>query len=306
MNDMEYNNICPEHYGCECNKYKNVNDKHPMECYSQDEEPLDVSTAKCIPVLCDRIYDCVFLEDKQRKFLKDIKFTITSKGDYKQGEKICIEKTFVKYKCIGLIDKEIESRIDSLENEIELRACSGSETCKFNLEVNGEMCDKKVYNIYKGSKMLDIDCCESEGQKVLIGEDCLKFYICKAKVIVKGKIGCEPFRAESTEFTGKLSDGFGFKEVDLFGNICLPCGKNRVDFQVMYDGCFSIDCIRATQTYCEPYKNRNAREFFADAFSTLLITKKIYATVKDELIVYTNPRKLICNNGNIDSICDYE
>ena len=120
--------------------------------------PLDICTAKGIPVLADRIYDCVNLEDKQKKYLKDIQFCITSPLDnYKQGDEICIKTIIVKYKCIGLIDEEIEVRIDNLENEVCFRASNESESCKCEFECNGNTVKKKLYNIYKGSKTLDVD-----------------------------------------------------------------------------------------------------------------------------------------------------
>ncbi|WP_018592852.1 hypothetical protein [Terrisporobacter glycolicus] len=263
--------------------------------------PLDICTAKGIPVLSNRIYDCVYLEDKQRKYLKDIEFTITSNGDYKQGDEICIETIIVKYKCIGLIDEEIEVRIDSLENEVSFHSSDESESCKCEFDCDGGSIKRKLYNIYKGSKTIDIECCE-EGRKTIIGEDCLDFYICKAKLIVKGKIGCENFRAETEEFSGPLSAGFGFNKADFFGTICLPTGRNRVHFEEIFDACLSIDCIRSTKTY-----DCVTKKFCADAFSTLLISKTIYAIVKEELIVYTNtnPSSITCTDGRIGSNCYY-
>lgn len=287
---------------CGCEK------PHPIEKPNRCEEgccfpkeipgPLDISTAKGIPVLSDRIYDCVRLKDKQRKYLKDVQFTITSSGTYKHNDEICIEKIIVKYKCIGLIDDEIEVRIDTLNNEVTFHSSNESESCKCELECEGETIKKKLYNIYKGSKVLDIDCCE-EGRKTIIGEDCLDFYICKAKLIVKGKIGCENFRAETPEYSGSLREEFGFNKADFFGTICLPSGRNRIYFEEIFDACFSIDCIRAVQFY------DGTNSFKADAFSTLLIDKTIYAIVKEELIVYTNPGTIACTDGRIGSNCYY-
>lgn len=299
VNDNGIQNCC----GCEKPKPDERINKCQEECCSPKEipAPLDISTAKGIPVLADRIYDCVNLQDKQKKYLKDIEFTITSQGEYKQGDEICIEKVIVKYRCIGLPNEEIEVRIDSLNNEVCFEASKQSDNCKCEFEYNGVVQKVKLYNIYQGSKVINIDCCE-DGRKTIIGEDCLDFCICGAKLIVKGKIGCENFRAETVEYNGPLSKAFGFNLADFFGTICLPSGKNRIYFEEIFDACFSVDCIRATQTYkqTEPYK------FMADAFSTLLIEKRIYATVKEELIVYTNtnPATITCSNGKIDSYCN--
>lgn len=290
---------------CGCENPEPV--EHPNRCkeeccYPKEiPAPLDTSTAKGIPVLADRIYDCVYLEDKQRKYLKNIEFTITSNGDYRQGDEICVEKVIVKYDCIGLLDEEIEVRIDSLNGDAYFESSNESECCKCEFEYNGETKRRKLYNIYKGSKIIDIDC-SSEGRKTIIGEDCLDFCICNAKLIVKGKIGCEKFRAETREYSGPLSTEFGFNLADFFGTICLPSGKNRVYFEEVFDSCFSVDCIRAIQ----PYEESQPNKFFADAFSTLIISKTIYATVKEELIVYTNtnPGTIHCTDGRITSNCD--
>ncbi|SFJ66694.1 hypothetical protein TPDSL_09040 [Terrisporobacter petrolearius] len=290
---------------CGCEKPKPVEKPNRCQeecCYPKEiPAPLDTSTAKGIPVLAERIYDCVYLEDKQRKYLKDIEFTITSNGEYKQGDEICIDSVIVKYRCIGLPNEEIEVRIDSLNGEVYFQSSNESESCKCEFEYEGETKKRKLYNIYKGSKIMDIDCCE-EGRKTIIGEDCLDFCICKAKLIVKGKIGCEKFRAETQEYSGSLSSEFGFNLADFFGTICLPTGKNRIYFEEVFDACFSVDCIRATQLYKESVPNK----FLADAFSTLIIGKRIYATIKEELIVYTNtnPSTITCTDGRIDSNCN--
>lgn len=287
---------------CGCEKPEPVEKPNRCQegcCYPKEiPAPLDISTAKGIPVLADRIYDCVNLENKQKKYLKDVLFTITPGGQYKQGDEICIETIIVKYKCIGLIDEEIEVRIDNLENEVCFRASNESESCKCEFKCDGSYIKKKLYNIYKGSKTIDTDCCE-EGRKTIIGEDCLDFHICKSKIIVKGKIGCEDFRAETQEFSGSLCE-FGFNKADFFGTICLPSGKNRIYFEEVFDACLSIDCIRATQTY-----DSTTNKFCADAFSTLLVHKTIYAIVKEELIVYTNtnPSSIACTDGRINSNC---
>ncbi|MDU4860661.1 MAG: hypothetical protein E6356_06680 [Terrisporobacter othiniensis] len=299
MSEVKDNNN-QECCGCEKPRPVEQPNRCPEECCSPKEipAPLDICTAKGIPVLSDRIYDCVHLKDKQRKYLKDIQFTITSDEDYKHNDEICIEKIIVKYKCIGLTDEEIEVRIDALNNEVTFHSSNESESCKCEFEYEGETIKKKLYNIYKGSKVLDIDCCE-EGRKTIIGEDCLDFYVCKAKLIVKGKIGCKYFRAETSEFSGSLREEFGFNYADFFGTICLPSGKNRIYFEEAFDACFSIDCIRAVQLY------DGSDCFKADAFSTLLIDKTIYAIVKEELIVYTNPGTITCTDGRIGSNCHY-
>lgn len=289
--------------GCEKPKPIEYTNGCQEECCSPKElpAPLDISTAKGIPVLCDRIYDCVYLENKQRKYLKDIEFTITSSGTYKQGDEICVDSVIVKYRCIGLPNEEIEVRIDNLNDEVYFESSNQSESCKCEFEYDGETKKRKLYNIYKGSKIIDIDCCE-DGRKTIIGEDCLDFCICKSKLIVKGKIGCQEFRAETQEYSGPLSEEFGFNLADFFGTICLPSGKNRVYFEEVFDSCFSVDCIRPTQVYDEAEPNK----FLADAFSTLIIGKTIYAIVKEELIVYTNtnPSTIACTDGRIDPKCN--
>lgn len=290
---------------CGCTKPEAIEQpnrcKEECCCPKEIPAPLDISTAKGIPVLADRIYDCVYLENKQRKYLKDIEFTITSNGDYKQGDEICIDKVIVKYDCIGLLDEEIEVRIDTLNGDVCFEPSNESECCKCEFEYDGVTKKRKLYNIYKGSKIIDIDCCE-EGKKTIIGEDCLDFCICNAKLLVKGRIGCEKFRAETQEYSGPLSEEFGFNLADFFGTICLPSGRNRVYFEEIFDACFSVDCIRVTQPYEECHPNK----FLADAFSSLIISKTIYATVKEELIVYTNtnPASINCSDGRINSNCD--
>ena len=266
--------------------------------------PLDISIARGIPILAERIYDCISLEDTQRKYLKDLVFTIKTDCNYNEGDSICIETISVNYDCIGLNNEAISVRIDALDNNVVFGKANDAQCCQ--CQDNRDTIN--LYNVYNGCALLNIDCLgQNVGKRVIIGEDCLDFYICNLNITVTGKIGCKNFVAVSegpgagpTRYSGALTD-LGFKEVDLFGSICLPIGRNRVWFEEVFDACLSLDCIKATQKYVAP-QNGECATFKADAFSTLAITKTIYATVKEQLIVYTNPGN-ICSTNGIGSNC---
>lgn len=267
--------------------------------------PLDISSAIGIPILAERIYDCISVEDTQRKYLKGLVFTIKTDCNYQDGDSICIETITVNYDCIGLKDETISVRIDALDNNVVFEKTSDSQCCQ--CVDNGQTIT--LYNVYNGCTVLDIECLgDNAGRKTIIGEDCLNFYISNLSIVVTGQIGCRNFTAVSEgtgcgpiTYSGCLTD-LGYKEVDLFGSICLPIGKNRVWFEETFEGCLSLDCIKATQKYCKPECGQCAT-FKADAFSTLSIAKTIYATIKEQLIVYTNPGSL-CSPSDITSNCN--
>ncbi|HSQ88735.1 hypothetical protein [Romboutsia sp.] len=279
--------------GCKPEKPAPVPNQCNKECCDPKEvECGDINNATCIPILSHRIYDCICLENEQMRYLKDVLFTIKTNKGYEVGDEICIEKILVKYDCIGLTSNPLPVVIDNLP------------PVNFTPSSESPICDciqyHPIYSIYKGHVVTDLKCCD-EGRKTKIVEPNLEFWICGLKIKVVGKIGCKPFIAETTEYNGKLFDfpsaGNGFKNVDFFGRICLPVGRHRVKFEEIFEGCISADCITPTQTYDD-------HTFTADILATLLINKTIYATVKEELVVYTTPNGIVCNKWNISSSCE--
>jgi len=285
--------------GCKPEHPTPVPNKCKKECCDPKEVQCgDIANAKCIPILSHRIYDCVCLENEQMRYLKDVEFTIKGNKEYENGAEICIEKIIVKYDCIGLIDPSLSVIVDNLSPKT-FWPLLDSPSCECVPDLIGGP-PRKVYNIYKGHVVTDLECCD-EGRKTKIVEPNLKFFVCGLQIKVIGKIGCKFFMAETQEYNRLLENfptlGKGFKDVDFFGRICLPTGKNRVNFEEIFEGCISADCITPKHPY-------TGDTFDADILATLLINKTIYATVKEELVVYTTPNGIVCNNGNISSSCE--
>ncbi len=68
-------------------------------------------------------------------------------------------------------------------------------------------------------------------------------------IIVDGTAGCIPFRAEY--LVDGLTDsvmGLGFKDVDFFGQVCLPDDRRKVNLRSMFDVCVSVPCVAPKST----------------------------------------------------------
>ena len=323
MSEDNRNNEKRSHDCCGCNEERLEavpNQCKEKCCYPKEVRCGDIHCARCIPIIAERVFDCVCLESGGMKYIKDLEFEITSNGKYQDGDEICIDNIAVSYGFIGLRNNRcnsgpgapLEVIVDnSPDNPIEFMPpeCSPSARCWFD---GGK---KTLYNTYSASLIAtNLDCCE-KGKKSKIAEEELAFYVCDLVIYVYGKIGCEPFTAKTDRFSGKLADfgGNGFKDIDFLGTVCFPSGKTCVNMELKFDGCISVDCVTPKCKYHECDNNCNdddysgrekEKKFEASVLASLLVTQQVYVTVKEELAVYTTPGKIACKNGNISSSCD--
>lgn len=254
----------------------------------------DISTAVCIPSRIERVYDCICLEDEQMKYLRNKSFTITTTiADLRVGDEICINTVYPKSNyCMGLAATTIPVYIDNIISPVILSSSTTSPIC--SCTIGSAM--TPLYSIYEGFAVLNTDCCE-DGKKVKIAEEDLNFNICNYTLVVEGSIGCIPFKGEFVFDNGSLFTNYGFKKVDFLGRLCLPDGKKMITFEERFEGCLSTDCVTPNALY------EGEGTFTADILASLLITKKIYATGKEEVVIFTSPNKLVCDKGNISSSC---
>ena len=97
--------------------------------------------------------------------------------------------------------------------------------------------------------------------------------------------------------------GLGFKDVDFFGQVCLPDDRRKVNLRSMFDVCVSVPCV-APKSTIELNESAGEYEFTANIFASLLVTEKLYVVVKDEVAVYTTPNTLVATNGGFTSNCE--
>ena len=274
----------------------------PNKCTNQCCEPIelkcpvDISNARCIPVLTERIYDYVCLKSGTMKLIKDLVFEVKHKQGVVYGaDEICVKDIVVESDFIGLMNGDsgplLKSYIDNQTIEFTPDKCSPAFSCE----------TKTLYNTYSNNGFIATNrsCCET-GKKTRIAQIGVDFCVCNLVITVTGKIGCEDFEACS-QYSGPILNIITGEStpLDFIGEICLPSGKQCVNMNLKFDGCIGVDCVSAQGKF-NPCKDTNPnREFKADVLSSLLVTEKVYAIVKEELVVYTSPNSITCSDGNI-------
>lgn len=274
----------------------------PNKCVGQCCEPIelrcpvDISNARCIPVLTERIYDYVCLKSGTMKLIKDLVFEIKNKPCAKYGaNEICVKDILVEYDFIGLINSDKKPHLKSYIDNQEINFVP--DECAPECECYG----KTLYNSYKNKKFIATNpsCC-MDGKKIRIAQIGVEFYVCNLVITVTGKIGCEDFEA-CTHYSGPILNISNAETtpLDFIGKVCLPSNQKCVNMKLNFDGCIGVDCVSPQEKFNPDKETNPNREFKADVFSSLLVTEKVYAIVKEELVVYTAPGRIPCNDETI-------
>ena len=305
-NELETNNelemrTLPENECCkDC---KPQSEFKPNQCKKNDccepkesKCPTDITNAKCIPILTERIYDCICIHHEQTKYYAGppaVIFTLDATTVTYKNEPICIDLVATNYDFIGLTLPSITPIIDNLPG------------APFN-QTSPYVCSTEtLYNSYRGNITTTYGCCEQyekKGEKTSIFEQSLQFFVCNLEYVVKGRIGCEDFTARaSVPGSAQLSGGRGiFNTVDFYGRICLPNENKTVNIEETFESCLSADCVTPS-----PVKYTvGSGSFTASMIVSFVCDKNIIATTKEKLIVYTSPDGQLCDKGNFLSNCE--
>ena len=346
--EARYNKPCkPDNLCCACKDgptvVKNESQCEEKCCRPKTVRCPDIREAKCIPALIDRIYDCVCLESEQTRCAKDKTFEIIWADTKNQadlvGKEVCINTITLQYDCLGIKEDKIQTEIGlNLPVLLKKDQCSVCSTLG---------CDE-IFTEYSGSlACIGTGCCE-KGRTRKVCQSDIKPASCNLYIIVEGTAGCIPFKAryivnDLTNGYGygpdyghgpgpghKPDKGLGFKEVDFFGQICLPDDRKKVNLRAIFDVCLSVPCVApkcaVKQLMPQPPCHKDINEthgleengaqaigrppmqqvygFDANIFASLLVTEKLYVVVKDEVAVYTTPNTLSCTNGGFTSNCE--
>lgn len=256
--------------------------------------PIDISTAKCIPILTDRIYDCKCIHHEQLAYLANETFTIAATTlVYDDGATICIDEICTKYDFIGL--QTIPSVIvDNLSpvRDFTPSTNASSHSCRTNTGT-----DFTIYDGFTGNiSTVNAACCK-EGINKKIVEQNLDFHVCNLKFTVSGKIGCKAFSAETQSYSGPLTV-VGFKLADFYGRLCFPQGKKSITIDETFESCISADCVSALSSYV-----KDATTFRASIVASFMSDKTIFGIIKEKLVVITTPNGIVCDSSNFISDC---
>lgn len=303
MKDLRRNDI--DSQGC-CSSESENNFTPIKKCDSQGCTPINVTPnlddAVTIPMIGYKIFDCISLEDKQFRFDPNVTFYIED-GCYCPGDSICIEKVRVDYDFIGLADEYLVGKLDT-------------QTVKFHASMDSVFeCDdddeSQLYDEYTATvkeRTNPSNICKQgtieNGVKSTIFHRDLEFVVVNLKITVTGKIGCNPFMASTSPYTGSLSgcgDSYDdwspqFRATDLYGKICLPKGAKKVSITEDYKAMFCVDCVSTSGTYESVEGEKSC--FEASLEYCLLIQSSVSSIIKERMLVVTTPGT-ICHDGSI-------
>lgn len=268
---------------------------------------MDIRKAKCIPILSDRIYDCIETKSERMRYIP-LEFTIKDlpigQEQYTIGSEICIRKIAVTYDFIGLVNdvdsgliSELPVIIDILPDEqlFTPAACSPTYTCGGNT----------LYNTYNYTFDTSVDdeidgLCNNRGIKTRVAINNAEFYVCNLRINVYGKIGCLNFEAYTEPYSGSLQDLGGIDEgiraLDFIETMCFPT-NGCPTMELKFRSKINVDCIKVNERYED-------NTFTGLTLASLMVKLQAYTTIKEELVVYTTPYGFICDDCNCNCNCD--
>lgn len=295
---------------------KNCNSRccEELEC-----ECPDINNASCTPILSERIFDCISLEDEQSSFVDCVTFTIDDDhGQFREGERICIDRVGVTYKFIGL--KDTHPNVVLVDN-----------TPYLFVPPTGSIfrgCNKPLFDEAEATVVTGKFCCDRDdrpGVKTRIVEKDLEFFACELKITVVGRIGCRKFVAvkdfdrsshhheDEDENIANCPvkcpkvvslDDLGFKPITFVGRMCLPAGPRKSTVHEEFDVCLSADCVTPIcENFVRDDRCDGRSRFKASVEFSLLIRKSIFSTIREKLAVFTTPAGVRCHNGSLDNSC---
>lgn len=275
-------------------------------CDGLQSECCDISKAVCTPILTERIFDCISLEQKQSGYRENVEFRIEGNPRrFVPGSSICIDRIGVTYNFIGLEDEDLCVTIDA--KPFIFVAPTGSEFlgCARREEEKCED-DKKVgklFDEFEGTVVINKFCSEEDSSKEgvisrIVNKD-LDFKACNLKFIVEGRIGFRPFRAVArfNKHENIPLEVLGFNDVTLVGRICLPKAPTKVTVHEDIDTCLSVNCITTNQTF------RGGDCFRAAVETSLLVRMDIFATMREKISVFSKGNQKGCRDGSLPSSC---
>lgn len=261
----------------------------------------DLSSVFSVPILADKIFDCMKLEIPFPGLLENLEFTINSQppqnGAYAAGTDVCVDRVSFSYDAIGAVvtNNILEGNITICSEQVDATAINPT-------TINGTTIAND-FSITTGN----IPCCHSchnhhnnkNGTNCRVLERGLNFYISNLVITVTGRAGCIPFTAESAPQSGLLTTVLGLpSEFNFFGRICLPHLNSGIPLRENFRECLSIECIEPTNQLQE---TQGDFTFNATVESSILIIKSLYALIQENLSVLAidTPREHCCNNSGL-------
>lgn len=259
-------------------------------CTSMKCENSDIEDAECVPIIADRIFDCICTNSTQfgqddKLCGKPLKIVIDNYDADKMisGAPICINQISTSINNIGIQENDLSFKVG--QYPVEFESVSGS----------GELV------IAYGAIVSTTNSCECDyGIKTRISSnEQLKFKGSNLKIMVTGKIGCVPFAGhfiedQAFDINGDLN---GIYPMSIFSKLCLPVDKQNINLDLSFNPVLSIDCI-TPDPECSIEVDGDSASFKATVEYSFSVDTEIIATISEKLGVFVTGNEVVCKSGN--------
>lgn len=275
----------------------------------------DLNNVKAVPVLTNRIFDCIKLENPNFAITEQtFNITSTPPTNTQYSGNICVDKVCVKYNAIGPVFNSDGSLyqtpgatpfISVCSNEVIPQAIPGS-SIPYPNNQPFYISNNLVFSTTNTSCCFDYHHHAKEGRKCRVVEQNIPFRILGLKIVVTGRIGCLPFTAEYELPENMEPTGLGLPNIyNFYGKLCVPQSNSGVTIKENFESCLSIDCVEPVGELNGAGTTDAPYTFNANIETSLLIKKTIYALAEEKLSVLTIPipRNQQCHKQDHDNTC---
>lgn len=284
----------------------------------------DLNNVKAVPVLTNRIFDCIKLENPNFAITEQtFNITSTPPPNTQYSGNVCIDKVCVKYDAIGPVfegdtlyeeeNTQTPPIITVCSKPVIAEAAPGSSIPYIN---NSQyyISNNLIFSTTNTSCCFDYHHHAKEGRRCRVVEQNIPFRILGLKIVVTGRIGCLPFTAEYEANPNDFLNVLGLPDnYNFYGKLCIPQSNSGVKFKQNFESCLSIDCVEPVGELIVNSPSGEAvnptptsYSFRANIETSLLIKKTIYALAEEKLSVLTipTPRNQQCHKQDHDNPCN--
>lgn len=282
-----YNDWCDPN-GYFCNYKKNCG---PKCCTPLDCGPADIQNARCVPIIADKIYDCVTTENLQygeSSTINSLPIQITI-DNYDattmiSGMPICIDKISTHIDAIGITLPNLEFKV-------------GSQTPVEFVPVNGS---SSVATDFKAILNTTGSCCDfGLGTKTKVSSNSpLIFSGVNGRVAVTGRIGRTCFKGSFSALTTfEINDNFpGIYPLNLFTKLCLPSDQRSINLNLSFYPSLLIECITPDPSFAITVP-AGVATFNVSAEYSFLVRTELSASTIEKLGVFVSNNEVACRDN---------
>lgn len=295
----------------------NDNNTSEIKCESNLCHPLSLSKSpndslSFVPILANRLLDCVSITKNDVSVNQSINFNITTENfNYADNAPVCITSFYLTYDYIGLQN----ILVNNLETYINGDIVTLTPTNLFN--AGSELRPYYLFNSSDNDIFIKPCCCNIDNTSrilVRIVQSGRFFEISNLRLFASGYIGNLPFKAEGiiSDSTNQNSNilrltSLGLISANTFdASLCLELTTSPIRLSEKFDTDLSIDCIRPGTNYIAPSTPGTQGTFIGLVDFSFCVSKNINLSQKRKTSLLCNCNKhKLCKTNSLEE-CDID